>query len=181
MVIKKKDGSVYRLSGPNPIMKNQSFWEADKSIVHNFNPVEIITKIEQNEELQNIEPEEIHVSIKEVEPSQLPSNIKKRIVPTEVVKKMVHCLPAFIKEFHDPLYGESRSTLSYGNKFTMEVVVASQSDLNIVLWTNSIEVGKGSIIYIPENKRWWKVTDETKRNEGVMISCLPSDIQPSFE
>ena len=34
MVIRNKDGSIYRLKGPNPLLKDQSQW--DDFTVHNF-------------------------------------------------------------------------------------------------------------------------------------------------
>lgn len=37
MPIKRKDGSIYKLRGPNKLMKNQSFWATDEVVlIHNF-------------------------------------------------------------------------------------------------------------------------------------------------
>ena len=36
MVIKNKDGSVYKLQGPNPLMEDQAFWNAlENFTLHN--------------------------------------------------------------------------------------------------------------------------------------------------
>jgi hypothetical protein len=37
MTIIKKDGNVYKISGPNKLAKNQTIWDSNKLIFHNFN------------------------------------------------------------------------------------------------------------------------------------------------
>ena len=46
MVIKNKDGSEYKLRGPNPIMKNQNLW--DNFQIHNMNFDEVIDYFKKN-------------------------------------------------------------------------------------------------------------------------------------
>lgn len=190
MVIKRKDGSIYKLRGPNPIMINQVLWENDKTIVHNINPQEIVTKEgyatteeeEPVESLDDIQPEEIEVPAIEIDPSKLPPQTKKkRIVPKDKPKDMVYVLPAQMQETYDALYGETRSQLTFGGKFTMEVIIVDRSDLQVALWTNSTTVDIGSIIYVPKDKRWWKVQESYDKGEGHVMICVPSSLQPSFE
>ena len=172
-------------------MLNQSFWEDDKAIVHNLNPQEIVTKegyslTEEEPEpvqpLEEIQPEEIIVPAIEVDISKLPpQTVKKKRPVKEPPKDMVYVLPATVTETYDPLYGETRSQFAFGAKFTMEVVIVNSTDLQTVLWTNSTTVGIGSIIYIPKEKRWWKVQEIQSKNDGHIIIGGPSDLQPSFD
>jgi hypothetical protein len=196
MVIKRKDGSIYRLTHPNPVMLKQAFWE-DDSLVHNFQPEEVVTKEASEEEyeepkqeivkeeeipLQDMETEEIHVPVKAVDPKEIPDLPKsKRIVPKAVPREIVHVLPAVIHETYDSLYGETRTTVRYMPKYTMEVVVASSDDLSATFWTNSEAPGKGSVIYFPREIRWWKVQQTSGKADGTLLHCVPSDMQPSFE
>lgn len=195
MAIKKKDGRTYRLRGPNPIMTNQSFWEDEKVVVHDLDPKEVITKEgyeaqeekpvekyvpppDKYESLEDIPVEEIKVPVIEISP---PPEVKKRVVPADVEKEIVYVLPATIKESYDALYGESRSQITYGNKFTMEVVIANQTDLQLALWTNSTRANLESIVYVPKDKRWWKIADAYDKKDGHIMICVPSAIHPSFD
>ena len=36
MALKNKDGSLYTLQKPNPVMKQQSLWNNEKFILHNM-------------------------------------------------------------------------------------------------------------------------------------------------
>jgi hypothetical protein len=172
MAIKRKDGTIFKLNGPNPIMKNQSFWD-DETIVHNLKHEEFVTSLE------DIETEDIIVEIKDVPLDQVET--RKKSIPREVHRETIHCLPSIIKEFRDPLYDEVRTSISYGSKFTFEVATVTSSDISLTLWTNSHNPPAGSILYIPDKKRWWKVTNTESSNDGFMIYCLPSDLQPSFD
>ena len=43
MVIKNKDGSVYKLKGPNPLMEDQTFWNDLENFTKDF-PYKILSK-----------------------------------------------------------------------------------------------------------------------------------------
>lgn len=43
MAIKNKDGSVFKLRGPNPLMRDQKFWEGNEDVVvHNFDKIKSV-------------------------------------------------------------------------------------------------------------------------------------------
>lgn len=168
MAIKKKDGSHFLLRRPNPLACTQSFWE--ESILHNLQYEDTVTK---DIPLQDIEAEEIQVPIKETPIPRKPKKV--------VQKHLVHVLPMIIKEFHDPLYGESRNSLVYGDKFTMEVVIVSQNDLQATFWTNSTSIGADSIVYVPKDTRWWRINNITQKGDGYLLIGTPSSLQPSFD
>ena len=90
-------------------------------------------------------------------------------------------LPATVHEHRDPLYGEVRSQLRYGTKLLGEVILAGGDDLNINMWTNGVELGRGSIIYLSSEQRWWRVQSVTPKAGGFLYGCTPSDFQPAFE
>jgi hypothetical protein len=178
MAIKNKDGTIFQLQKPNPIMKDQEFW--DDYILHNFNgetaAIERPKKKYQN--IEEIEPQEIKVPIKET-PIEKP---KKKEEPNkeEPTKTLLYCMPATITIKHDKLYGEDRVIPGYGTQFTLESIIIEMDDLTCRLWVNTDKVTENSILYIPKTIRWWKVEKITDDNNGYVIVCMPSPIQPSF-
>lgn len=196
MAIKNKDGSDYKLNGPNPHMKNQLLW--DHFELHNMNFEEISSAIKKQRENIKIEEAKKIPQIEKIE--ELPqleySKKDEDVVKEEIeikkeeeqkndsnVKKInIFCLPAKVKIFEDALYGEVKKTIDYGKKFKFEAVEINCTDISFEIWTNAIDIEKESILY-PQNfgKRWWRVNSITKKFDGILISCNPSKITPSFE
>lgn len=111
-------------------------------------------------------------------PEETVTIVSPQIIPEEVPipkKDLLYCLPATIKERIDPLYQEKRSYLVYGKQFTFSGEVKEIDILSLSISTES-PIGRGSIIYLPEEKRWWKVTE----NKDGIVNCMPSDVTPSF-
>jgi hypothetical protein len=140
--------------------------------LHNFNLGESSPKPLEN--LKDIKPEKIIVSvIKEVD---IPNQKKKEV--SDVPKVMAHCLPV-IYETEDSLYGEVK--MKYGQKFIAELVVISSSDLSCQVWSKEHSFEMGTIIYIAEEMRWWKVAAIVDKFGGKMFNCVPSEFTPSFQ
>ncbi len=186
MAIKKKDGTIFRLQGPAPVMKNQDLWDDGSTfILHNFDSEEgvILHNFEEEEEkkvvftpIQDIEAQEIIVPIKN---TPVPPKKKKK---KEEGVLLIYCMPSQIFQIEDDLYGETRTALSYGSQFTFQGKITVSSDLSIQIWSNvNAEINKGSILYIPDHRRWWKVEDNSPVPEGFILICSPSSLQPSFE
>jgi len=59
MAIKDKDGNVYKLRGPNPLVKNKSDWDSSKIKLINFDHLkeEIVKDIEKK--LNNVKKNQI--------------------------------------------------------------------------------------------------------------------------
>ena len=90
-------------------------------------------------------------------------------------------MPAKVKTVIDDLYMDRSFKVSYGQKFTFEVIIVDETDLSIVFWTHLENVERFSIIYPQNNeKRWWKVDSVKSAPEGFFLRCLPSDDQPAF-
>ena len=225
MSIKNKDGSVYRLRGPNPIMRSQDVWEGFE--IHNMNfesqtennnlpqikktnKINLgqvtIAPVEQPSESIKVDtpiyhepvvntPEQPDIVKVDVVPPPPPSNpfVKSQeeehiIRPTKINEKLLqyrktilHCLPAKVKTVIDDLYMDRSFKVSYGQKFTFEVIIVDETDLSIVFWTHLENVERFSIIYPQNNeKRWWKVDSVKSAPEGFFLRCLPSDDQPAF-
>lgn len=180
MAIKNKDGSNYKLSGPNPHMKNQLLW--DHFELHNMNFKEINNLIKKEKDIPKKEyiPKEEYIT-KEEDITKKEDIPKEEDVP-KVKKITIYCLPAIIEVHEDVLYGEIRKTIKYDKKFKFEAILISNNDISFEVWTNAIELGNGSILY-PQNfdKRWWKVNSTIKKFDGFLLSCSPSNITPSFE
>ena len=200
MVIKNKDGSEYKLNKPNPHMKNQLLW--DHFELHNMNFEDIKGLIKKKDitqtkiEIKKEEPikEEItedyikEDGIKEEakqEIIQSQEDLKKEESPKEesnVKKTLVFCLPAKTKIFEDVLYGEIKKSITYEKKFKFEAIILNITDISMELWTNAVNIEKESILY-PQNfeKRWWKVSNISKKFDGNILYCVLSTMTPSFE
>lgn len=207
MAIKDRDGNVYKLRGPNPLMKEQSEWNSDNVKLINFgweedvkedenNPIEQFKKdydvVDIAEELglkENVaepvieEPEKVEQEpepeIESLEENKIDFD-KKTMEFLQKNKVMVHCAPAIKTQIKDELYGDSYERITYGNKVKFAAVISKQTDFDIELWTTS-EVSKESVIYPQdESKRWWKVTEVEPKSGGYLVSAITSDVNPDF-
>jgi hypothetical protein len=202
MTLYNKDGSVYKLAGPNPVMKEQKLW--GDFVTHNMkwtpevsennteiNPIDSDFYVrdsfldalnEAKEEIKVVEtkqeekPVEFHKIVVKEDPENKPS------LPDEIEKTFIYCLPAEIRERKDSLYGETYKTVQYGKATSFEAVILNQNDFVFEVWTDTNKIGQGSILYPKTGfKRWWKVQSKIEKAEGWLITATPSDFQPSFE
>jgi hypothetical protein len=195
--IKNKDGTVYRLSGPNPLARTQEWTPADKLIFHNFRwePVSVsaeeITPVRRREsvpvqeELKVITPEPTPVAEPEVVPAPEPEPTPAPVARNQVV---MHCVPAVISLNKDDLYGESYRRTTWGGKVTFEAIVTGEADLTLQFWT-TYGVTKGSVVfparYVATGRgygehRWWKITSVERKEKGFLCEAVPSDYTPDF-
>jgi len=189
MAIKNKDGSIYELRKPNPLMKHQELWKDFQ--LHNFN-----FKKETVEDTTEVQPHESDFKVKdfvtELEESKPEPIVEKPVVvlpdlqqeKEQEKKPIFHCLPAVIHRHRDVLYGETYSTVKYDTPFSFEAYVIEQSDLILQFWTSGLvadKINEGSVIY-PKimEKRWWKVTAKTEKSGGWLYQAIPSEFQPKF-
>jgi hypothetical protein len=198
MTLYNKDGSIYKLSAPNPIMKEQQIWS--KFVVHNMKwkpeyredgtvvlPLESDLSLEPKTQTE-IFLSELTDSKEEKKPEVTPepiepvSKVEKSInTKNDIKKTFIYCLPANIKEKKDNLYGEIFKKLEYEKPTSFEAVIISQGDMLIEMWSD-VYFEQGSILY-PRNgdKRWWKINEVSPKLGGWIIKGLPSQDQPSFE
>ena len=184
MAIKNKDGTVFKISGPNPLMNDQTLW--DGFTKHNFEWTEEIDKenktksfeIKQNKEDVEFEEKKLVVEIEE--PKIIEENKEqKKIFDHKTIQ--CFCLPAKIIEKKDELYEEAYQRVEYLDKFIFDTVVIEKSDIYLKFWTME-KITKNSIVY-PKNKdkRWWKVSDQKEAPMGFIHTAMVSDYTPSFE
>lgn len=152
MAIIKKNGEIYKLPGPNPIMLEQDFWE-DFEVI-NFKAKEVIT-------------------------NELDTPIQSNYLePVKILTKTINYLPSIIKEYEDPLYGEVRKTVEYNTKNKCESLIIKENDLSLTIWVQD-NLNPESILYT--DKRWWKVDKIENQENGFICECIISEIQPSFD
>ena len=210
MVIKNKDGSIYRLKEPNPLVVDQE-WDLLESdlIFHNFdwasetladdsttrpssNPHvwdEGFEKVKKPE--QPVEPvESVEQPVESVEqPAEPEHPVEQPAKQQSNLKNVVvmHCLPAVIRDREDELYGEVYKSIQYGEKFTFEGVVVERNDLYMRFWTN-IQLSDGSVIYPSKYRdgvkfgehRWWRVNQIMEKSGGYLTQVVISDYHPDF-
>ena len=197
MPIKNKDGTTYKLQGPNPLMKSQDL-DGENVIIHNLNPEEVIGEdpSRQYRDIPNpYEVVDIQQSVEEFleEPVQPPTpkaeapaplppapkvEPKPKAKPVEN-KLVAWCLPASVREEVNPLYGEVKRSITYGEKFSFETVVLNRNIVSVEFWS-PVPIEKNSIIYLWDQREWWRVTKIIAKSDGWILSCFPSDHQPSF-
>jgi hypothetical protein len=169
-------------------MESQNLTE--KVIVHNLNPEET-TGLDPSRQYRDIpnpyQIPDIQQSVEEFikpteitpEPIKTPE-VKKETKPVKIDNKLIAwCMPASIREEVNPLYGEIKRSIVYGDKFSFEIIVINRNIVSAEFWTN-IVIEKNSIIYLWDQREWWRVTKTTPHNEGNMLTCYPSDHHPSF-
>jgi len=206
MTLKNKDGSPFRLRGPNPLMREQELWRDFK--LHNFQFKGVV--VADTTEVTPFEsPMHVNDFVGELEATKPePTVIEKQVSefygqkdpplerPVVVLpdahdqerreqKPIFHCLPAIIRRRRDALYGETYATVKYDAPFTFEAYVVDQSDFALQFWTSgpaAEKISEGSVIY-PKlmEKRWWKVVSREEKSGGWLFSAIPSDYQPKFK
>ena len=210
MVIRRKDGNIYVLDGPNPIVKDQEHWDPAGLLFHNFNWMEVTTQSE-NRPANKIRPFRNEVTNTTFAPETKEEPEEAKAEPEEVkedgksnlpyikYKVLCHCLPATTKVHKDKLYGESWRRVSYGKKIIFPCIVINSSDTLFSFWTSDPDrqIEEGSIVYpfsyevhnmstdsydrVPYDEyRWWKVSEREQKDGGWIMMCSPSQDQPDF-
>jgi hypothetical protein len=194
MVLRRKDGTDYKISGPNPIMKSQSLWD-DEVKLHNMTYSDVVTSrtvadvpipVEEcyanadTEPTEAVYPDLQSIAAEEIQVRARPVNISNIEVPKRKIlqmpKQLAYCLPAYEQE--DPVYGEKK--LVYGIKFKIDVLVLYATDVESHLWTAAGGVTVKSIVFLTNDYRWWMVTEMVPKDGGWWIKGVPSSITPSF-
>ncbi len=176
MAIKNKDGSLFKLKSPPPVMHEQTFWN-EKVKVHNKFGRRHIQALEQEEEEQSFEMPEQQEEIKIVESikGEKPKSLDESIID-------VWCLPCVgVIQNTDELYGESYEKPEYGDKFIFKAKILQSEDLFIQIIAKE-EIPLQSVLYPRTNmKRWWEVKHVAPVKDGFhVISGVISPYQPSF-
>jgi len=199
MALYKKDGSVYKLNGPNRLMISQEKW--DKFATHNLKNLanfkmesniphvviglkkepepkkeEII--IHKKEIIEEIKPivEETPV-IKEIPKPQ--PQIKNEF--EEFDKTIIYCALAKKEEKKDNLYDEVTVRIKYVETFTFESIVLSANDFTLIFWTKLEKLTVGSVLYPQNNsKRWWEIIEIENVPGGYKVVCVTTKNTPAF-
>lgn len=202
MAIKDRDGNVFKLRGPNPVMSTQDTWEGRKVVFHNmFFP--LITMPDRRRispmDMEEYEPIPTPVESEivvddhpELRPDMNRTTGHDRTQPdTNRTRKLTRlleerkinllCLPVKKENFNDNLYGTSYSRTQFGQKTTITGIVVSSDDLQFVFWTDA-KLNEKSIVYPTqtEMKRWWRVERCDPQSGGFVVSCSPSPVSPDF-
>lgn len=119
MTIKNKDGSIFRLQGINPLMKNQDHW-TDGWKVYSADPDEIILP-----DPKLVCPEGY------VEDEPLPAIVGVGVVSN---KEIIYCKPlgSIIEE--DPVYGQKSLKPFWGDQFSFEAIIIESTGLTITFF-----------------------------------------------
>jgi hypothetical protein len=191
MAIKNPDGSVYKLKGPNPLMKTQKLWENCVLFNMNLNNVEVVPDrkkksvkskpVQQDKipepvlEVQQVEVKNIEIELPEIELPKIELSDTLSEHKVELI-----CLPVKIERIVDELYNTVTNQLSYGSSFVFEAFVTLEEDLFIEFWSTKL-IEKHSIVY-PRNvkKRWWDVSEIEVKSGGYLHKAYISDYNPDF-
>lgn len=201
MTIKNADGTTFQLVKPNPLMKNQE--QEGEAKLHNFGEKQevVIRYVQKRQPVQpngavygKLDPLP-HVEHQLVAPTPPPKPVDpptfKVPEPTpppvqeeneefEALKKTAWCMPGSFKDYRDDTYGEVRRVPVFGDKFMLELIVLDQSEVAFKIWTQ-VNIKSPSVIFIQEDRRWWRVSDTKPDKNGFVLTCLPSDVRPRFD
>lgn len=174
MGLKNKDGSLYKLRTPNPIMSEMSMWDKkDKLVIHNtcgktihyedtvINPKTEVAELPEPEPVSR--PVDKFDEIPIIESIDSPENSQ-----SDIEKIQVWCQPVVDGEL--------------GKKFIFEAILEEEGDFQILLFTTTDAVTKGSVIFPKTyDKRWWLVSEVAKGEDGLtrVIGTI-TDYQPEF-
>lgn len=167
MAIFNKDGKVYVLEGPNPLVEKQAKWDPSQLIFHNFKWDEVTIKGVKAKKQANTqseppaphktpEPVSAPMPVPAVRPEEnkndSPSGDEpKRDFDLPQIKHKVlsYCLPAKVERKTDKLYGESWMKVSYGKKMVFPSVMTEVTDFGIEFWTSdpNEQITEKSIVY----------------------------------
>lgn len=191
MALKNKDGTIFKLRGPNPLMNQQQFWDRGKVTLINMVFSEV-TNADTRRTPEKVfreyhaqpEPQQEPVSNVGVLPRPQPK--PKIQVDSDTAqllrdhKVIFLCLPVEECVHKDELYNEKYSTYQYGEKTSFAGIIVAEGDLSIQFWTDR-GLMENSIVY-PQTKsaRWWRVTSSEPRSGGYFCAGVASDVNPSF-
>lgn len=204
MAIKDKDGSVYKLRGPNPLLKTQDTWDERHVKLVNFgwdsvtvadehNPVKKFEKdynipdlgklLEAHEEEGDDEDEdEDEVPDHDIEevPEGEPAIDHTTAEFLEKNKTIFQGVLTKETQITDDLYGETYTKRVYSGKIQFPAIVIQQTDLGMEFWTTQ-DVTEHSVVYPQDGtKRWWRVTGSYQKSGGYVVTAVTSDVNPDF-
>jgi len=193
MAVYKKDGSVYKLNGPNNLMVTQEKWGS--FIGHNLQNLSNF-KMESNiphvvigsKKEEKIVPEEktIIEETKVIEEKIIVAvTEKEKIENTKPIvqnrknefegfpKTVMHCALVEYTEKKDLLYEDVSLKKKYVDSFTFECIIISTNDFVMTIWTSTDKLKVGSVLF-PQNdsKRWWEIKEIESVPGGYKIVCI---------
>ena len=201
MAVYKKDGSVYKLNGPNNLMFTQENWNS--FVTHNLKNLKDF-KMESNiphvvlgSKKESVAVKEEPIVVKEEpeikETAPIVEEIKPIIKPEPKIvhqiknefddyrKTIMHCALAKREEKKDNLYDEVTVKYKFVDKFTFESIILSTNDFTLIFWTMLDKLTVGSIIYPQDDsKRWWEIKEIESVPGGYKVVCVFTRNTPSF-
>jgi hypothetical protein len=186
MAVYKKDGSVYKLNGPNNLMISQEKWGS--FVAHNLKNLSNL-KIESNtphvvlgsKKEPEIKKETITFvqtpSTEKIDIKQDTLEIKEKPLENNYFdgfqRTVMHCALAKLEEIKDELYNDVHIKKKYIDSFTFECIVLSLNDFTLIFWTMLDNLSVGSVVY-PQNdsKRWWEIKEIESVPGGHKVICI---------
>ena len=163
MAILSRDGKVYTLQSPNPIVEKQVAWDRSSLVFHNFEWEDILQRVGNAQKkpapvVAVPNPNPIPTESppppeqKDDEPTvkqQAPPEKNEFELPHIKYRVLCHCLPAKVENRRDELYGETWTRTTYGTKFVFPCVVMSSTDLSLEFWTSDprSQISEKSVVY----------------------------------
>ena len=138
MTLRNKDGSLYKLAAPNPVMKTKETWEGftvhnmqwDGETAKDTNQVTPLTSDFDVRDtfLSALDKAKAEIKLSEAKTESTPPQVERKPVvqpdlqreelrastDSGIEKTFIHCLPAVLRTRKDSLYGDSYTTVQYG-------------------------------------------------------------------
>lgn len=201
MPILDKNGNVFKLRGPNPMLEEQDRWDNSKLKFINMNfkeevvrdkkrhpmryeepkkvPEPKMTIVQQVEAIPELQLPEIMQDIVTLEPEPEPPVPIQEPRPERKTNKVL-CLPVYEVQRKDDLYGGEFTEKKYGMKFSFDALIVEEEDLYVLLFTDK-KIPQKSVIYPMNNsRRWWQVHEITPERKGYLVTGVPTSVNPDF-
>ncbi len=197
MVIKNRDGTVFKLNGPNPLMKSQEVWDKHSIKLINFDNKELFVEIDSKNPIKEFEEDIPDITkamekvVKEIklattEEPKIEEKIEDKVFSNDFLKLYEKNKIAFLgvetidRSYKDDLYGDSYSKTEFSEKIDFHGVIFDKNDFRLSFWSMQ-KINLKSIVYPKdETKRWWQVQDCRPRSGGFEHTCVLSALNPDF-
>lgn len=203
MPIKDKDGKVFRLRGPNPVMENQQFWNKEALVYYNMQ-FETLTMPDSKRTIAHkIKEHTHHKPVPQFVPEPVPEPVVKPVqilelppipeieveitpvrqeMPQTVTSRLVwfHYLPVERKKVEDRRYATINYISTYGEKSKFQGIVVDETELALVFWTEAQLKEKSIVCPMNYSKCCFRVEENEEKSGGYVYTCSVSDINPDF-
>lgn len=195
MPILDREGKVYSLRGPNPIMESQDTWDYSQIILLNFKPETPIILPDSKRPNRIVTERKLSPAEEFLQELSMPDPVAEVIILDEEEEEgdaqltvlmrehsiLFLCIPVTNRTQHDSVYGDRYISQEYGEQIELHAIITDESDLALEFWS-PVQLQPKTVVF-PQNfkRRCWKVERSEENSGGHLHFAVPSEVNPSFK